>query len=100
MDDAKRLRTRLIQVFEAADANPARIDEGALNIVIVGAGSDRRRNRGRARRSRQRCAAQALSRPGCPSRAHLSGGSRTGRARRVLGEGARVRGVVVAASWA
>jgi NADH:ubiquinone reductase (H+-translocating) len=38
VNDAKRLRTRLIQVFEAADANPARIDEGALNIVIVGAG--------------------------------------------------------------
>jgi NADH dehydrogenase len=38
VNDAKRLRTRLIQMFEAADANPARIDEGALNIVIVGAG--------------------------------------------------------------
>jgi NADH dehydrogenase len=38
VDDAKALRTRLIEVFEAAEANPARIDEGALNIVIVGAG--------------------------------------------------------------
>jgi NADH:quinone reductase (non-electrogenic) len=38
LDDAKALRTRLISVFEAADAQPARIDEGALNIVIVGAG--------------------------------------------------------------
>jgi NADH dehydrogenase len=38
LDDAKALRTRLIEVFEAAEANPARIDEGALNIVIVGAG--------------------------------------------------------------
>jgi NADH dehydrogenase len=38
LDDAKALRTRLIEVFEAADSNPARIDEGALNIVIVGAG--------------------------------------------------------------
>jgi NADH dehydrogenase len=38
LDDAKALRTRLIEVFEAAESNPARIDEGALNIVIVGAG--------------------------------------------------------------
>jgi NADH dehydrogenase len=38
LDDAKALRTRLISIFEAADADPARIDEGALNIVIVGAG--------------------------------------------------------------
>ena len=38
VDDAKALRTRLIEVFEGADADPARIDEGALNIVIVGAG--------------------------------------------------------------
>ena len=33
------LRTRLLSVLEgAADANPARIGEGALNFVIVGAG--------------------------------------------------------------
>jgi NADH dehydrogenase len=38
VDDATRLRTRLIEVFEAADNNPARIADGALNIVIVGAG--------------------------------------------------------------
>ena len=38
VEDAKALRTRLIEVFEAADNDPARIDEGALNIVIVGAG--------------------------------------------------------------
>jgi NADH dehydrogenase len=38
VDDAKALRTRLFEVFEEADANPARIDDGALNIVIVGAG--------------------------------------------------------------
>jgi NADH dehydrogenase len=36
--DAKRLRSRLFECFEDAAANPARIDEGALNIVIVGAG--------------------------------------------------------------
>ena len=38
VEDAKALRTRLFEVFEAADNDPARIDEGALNIVIVGAG--------------------------------------------------------------
>jgi NADH dehydrogenase len=38
VDDARALRTRLFEVFEAADDDPARIDEGALNIVIVGAG--------------------------------------------------------------
>ena len=38
VDDAKRLRTRLIEVFEAADNDPARIADGALNLVIVGAG--------------------------------------------------------------
>jgi NADH dehydrogenase len=36
--DATALRSRLFEVFEAADTNPARIEEGALNIVIVGAG--------------------------------------------------------------
>jgi NADH dehydrogenase len=38
VDHAKALRDRLIQIFEAADRDPARIDAGALNIVIVGAG--------------------------------------------------------------
>ena len=38
VEDAEALRTRLFEVFEAADNDPARIDEGALNIVIVGAG--------------------------------------------------------------
>jgi NADH dehydrogenase len=38
VDDATRLRTRLIEVFEAADNDPARIAAGALNLVIVGAG--------------------------------------------------------------
>ena len=38
VEDAKALRTRIFEVFEAADNEPARIDEGALNFVIVGAG--------------------------------------------------------------
>jgi len=38
LPDAKKLRTRLFEVFEEADDNPQRIERGALNIVIVGAG--------------------------------------------------------------
>ena len=36
--DAEQLRSRLFQVFEDADADPSRIDEGALNIVVIGGG--------------------------------------------------------------
>jgi NADH dehydrogenase len=36
--DANRLRSRLFGVFEDAERKPERIDHGALNIVIVGAG--------------------------------------------------------------
>jgi NADH dehydrogenase len=36
--DADRLRSRLFEIFEDADADPARIDKGALNIVVIGAG--------------------------------------------------------------
>jgi NADH:quinone reductase (non-electrogenic) len=35
---AQALRTRLLSVLEDAESNPARIDQGALNFVIVGAG--------------------------------------------------------------
>jgi NADH:ubiquinone reductase (H+-translocating) len=38
VEHAKALRGRLIEIFEAADREPSRIDQGALNIVIVGAG--------------------------------------------------------------
>ncbi len=36
--DANGLRSRLFQVFEEAERNPSRIEEGALNVVVVGAG--------------------------------------------------------------
>ncbi len=36
--DAERLRSRILQVFEDANRDPALLDEGALNFVIVGAG--------------------------------------------------------------
>jgi NADH dehydrogenase len=38
VEQAKALRTRIVTVLEEADNNPARIDQGALNFVIVGAG--------------------------------------------------------------
>ena len=38
LDDAERLRTRIIQAFEEADRDPALIDEGAIDFVIVGGG--------------------------------------------------------------
>jgi NADH dehydrogenase len=39
VDDAERLRSRLLTVFEQAHHNPALIAKGALNFVIVGAGA-------------------------------------------------------------
>ena len=38
LDDAERLRTRIIQAFEEADRDPSKIDEGAITFVIVGGG--------------------------------------------------------------
>src|SRR3954470_11950824 len=39
LDDAQRLRSRIIGVFEDADRDPALLDHGALNFVIVGGGA-------------------------------------------------------------
>lgn len=39
LTDAEALRTRMLTVFEDADRDPALIDQGALNFVIVGAGA-------------------------------------------------------------
>jgi NADH dehydrogenase len=39
LEDALRLRFRILQVFEDADRDPKLLDEGALNFVIVGAGA-------------------------------------------------------------
>jgi NADH:quinone reductase (non-electrogenic) len=38
LDDAQRLRSRILGVFEDADRDPSLIDEGALNFVVVGGG--------------------------------------------------------------
>jgi NADH dehydrogenase len=39
LDDARRLRSRILTVFEDADRDRSRVDAGALNFVIVGAGA-------------------------------------------------------------
>src|SRR5690349_18294454 len=38
LDDAVRLRSRILGVFEDADRDPSRIDDGALNFVVIGGG--------------------------------------------------------------
>jgi NADH:ubiquinone reductase (H+-translocating) len=38
LDDATRLRTRILETFEEADRDAALIDQGALNFAIVGGG--------------------------------------------------------------
>ena len=50
LNDAQRLRSRIIAVFEDADRDPSLLDRGALNFVVVGGGPDRRRDGRRARR--------------------------------------------------
>jgi NADH:ubiquinone reductase (H+-translocating) len=38
LDDAQRLRSRILSVFEQADRDPSLIDQGALNFVVIGGG--------------------------------------------------------------
>ena len=38
LDDATRLRSRILEVFESADRDPALVDQGALTFVVVGGG--------------------------------------------------------------
>ena len=38
LDDAQRLRSRILGVFEEADRDPSLIAQGALNFVVVGGG--------------------------------------------------------------
>jgi len=39
LEDAQRLRSRILALFEDADGDPSLLDRGALNFVIVGAGA-------------------------------------------------------------
>src|SRR3954471_721943 len=38
LDDATRLRSRILGIFEDADRDPSLLEEGALNFVVVGGG--------------------------------------------------------------
>jgi NADH:ubiquinone reductase (H+-translocating) len=38
LDDAERLRSRILAVLESADRDPSLIDKGALSVVIIGGG--------------------------------------------------------------
>ncbi len=38
VDDAVRLRSRILGLFEEADRDPSLVDEGAVNFVVVGGG--------------------------------------------------------------
>src|SRR4030095_14314879 len=38
LQEAQRLRSRLLAVFEDADRDPTLVDKGALNFVIIGGG--------------------------------------------------------------
>jgi NADH dehydrogenase len=38
LDDARALRSRILEVFEAADRDPSLIEQGALTFVVVGGG--------------------------------------------------------------
>ena len=39
LDDAKRVRSRVLQLFQDASTKPELVEEGALNFVVVGAGA-------------------------------------------------------------
>jgi NADH dehydrogenase len=39
LDDAKRVRSRVLQLFQDASKQPELVEEGALNFVVVGAGA-------------------------------------------------------------
>ena len=39
LDDAERIRSRVLQLFQDASAKPELVDQGALNFVIVGGGA-------------------------------------------------------------
>ena len=46
LDDAERVRSRVLQLFRDASAKPELVEEGALNFVVIGAGATGWRRRG------------------------------------------------------
>ena len=91
LDDATRLRSQILGVFETADRNPSLIDDGALNFVVVGGGPDRGRARRCARGHDPRHAAVGVPRPRRDGRAGAHRRPRPHAPGAVLGQGARLR---------
>ena len=90
LDDAQRLRSRILAVFEEADRDPALIDEGALNFVVVGGGPTGVESR--ARWPTWSTRPWPPSTTTCAVTAARSTSSTSGtRARAVLRQGARLR---------
>ncbi len=59
---AVRLKTHLLERWNAADHDPSLIDDGALNVVVVGGGPLGSKNGGSGRRAVSRRACQGLPR--------------------------------------
>ena len=70
-------RSTSCERWEAADRDPALVEDGALNVVVVGGGPDGRRERRRARRALPQQLRQGLSRASAGE-----GADRAGRGRR------------------
>ena len=91
LDDAERLRSRVLAIFEDADRDPSLVDKGALNIVIVGCGRHGNRGGGGDRRTGARRAAVGVPRPRRRQGPRDRGRSRRRGPRPVLTEGPRIR---------
>ena len=91
VDDAKALRTRLFEVFEAADNEPGSHRRGRAEHRHRRRRPDRRRDGRRRRRPRQPGDAEALPRPRRQAHPHLPRRPRPGRPRRLLRQGPRLR---------
>ena len=77
LDDAGRVRERVLQLYEDADAKPELVDDGALTFVVVGGGPTGVEIAGALSRSRPRRDAARLPEPrGRP--AHASSWSTSG----------------------
>ena len=90
--DAERLRSRILEVFDAADRDPRLIDEGALSFVIVGGGATGVEIAGALADFINHVLPPRVPRPGGPRDADPPRRSRQRAAGAVLGERARVRG--------
>ena len=91
LDDARRLRSRILAVFEDAERDPSMIDEGALNFVIVGAGATGTEVAGALAELISDVLPSALPRPRPGEDARDPGRPGRHRPRPVLAEGARLR---------